>query len=590
MKIKVVNQRLYLEPPETAEGTREYLRAEFSFSEEWEGLTKTAFFRGADGESHPKLLVNDACTVPAEALAAPGRVGVSVSGTLGETIITTDIKSFSVPATLSGGTPSDPEPTLWQEVLGKLEKISEVDEKVTELDERCDTIPTRVGQLENDKKYLEAGDSIDYGRKEGTEKGGRSVALGSDVEASGLYAIAENERTKATGRGSHAEGGAGTTASNKYAHGEGYGTTASGQAAHSEGYNTYATGNYSHASGYNSKATASMANAQNYGTEANGQCSHAEGFVTIANQTASHAEGGGTVASSKYQHVQGRYNIEDTENKYAHIVGGGTDANNRKNIHALDWDGNAEYAGDMTVNYDGSSIQVGLMIQALRTLLDNPYMHRNIFRGQYLGELITAEQLTAIQDGTFHDLYVGDYWEKDGTIYRIADIDYWLYTGHPEKVTKHHIVIVPDSVLGSGKMASTKSTDAGYTGSLIKTQTLPVLKARLENVFGDYIMSRRDILNGWATTDIDLMSEIMVYGSNIYNQCASGSTVPNLHTTAKQQLSLFRLVPQYVCSDDNYWLRDVTSSTDFALMSGAGNAGHDPANLEYGIRPVFAVG
>ena len=51
MKIKVVNQRLYLEPPETAEGTREYLRAEFDFSEEWDGMTKTAFFRGADGEN-----------------------------------------------------------------------------------------------------------------------------------------------------------------------------------------------------------------------------------------------------------------------------------------------------------------------------------------------------------------------------------------------------------------------------------------------------------------------------------------------------------------------------------------------------------
>ena len=73
MKIKVVNQRLYLEPPETAEGTREYLKAEFSFSEEWDGMTKTAFFRGADGENHPKLLEDDTCTVPAEALTAPGR-------------------------------------------------------------------------------------------------------------------------------------------------------------------------------------------------------------------------------------------------------------------------------------------------------------------------------------------------------------------------------------------------------------------------------------------------------------------------------------------------------------------------------------
>ena len=146
MKIKVVNQRLYLEPPETAEGTREYLKAEFSFSEEWDGMTKTAFFRGADGENHPKLLEDDTCTVPAKALTVPGRVGVSVSGTLGETVITTDIKSFSVPATLSGGTPSDPEPTLWQEVLDKFEKVSEVEEKVTELKSE---IATKITAPEN---------------------------------------------------------------------------------------------------------------------------------------------------------------------------------------------------------------------------------------------------------------------------------------------------------------------------------------------------------------------------------------------------------------------------------------------------------
>lgn len=130
MKIKVVNQRLYLEPPKTAEGTRKYLRAEFSFSEEWEGTVKTAFFRGADGNTYTQLLENDACTVPAVALAAPGRVGVSVSGTLGDTIITTDIKSFSVPATLSGGTPSDPEPTLWQQILDKVDKTQQIAQSV----------------------------------------------------------------------------------------------------------------------------------------------------------------------------------------------------------------------------------------------------------------------------------------------------------------------------------------------------------------------------------------------------------------------------------------------------------------------------
>lgn len=130
MKIKIVNQRLYLEPPKTAEGTREYLRAEFSFSEEWKGLTKTAFFRGANGNICSQLLENDACTVPAEALAAPGRVGVSVSGTLGETIITTDIKSFTILATLSGGTPSDPEPTVYQQILNKMDETKQIAQSV----------------------------------------------------------------------------------------------------------------------------------------------------------------------------------------------------------------------------------------------------------------------------------------------------------------------------------------------------------------------------------------------------------------------------------------------------------------------------
>lgn len=129
MKIKVVNQRLYLEPPETAEGTREYLRAEFSFSEEWKGMTKTAFFRGA-GNTYSQLLKDDSCTVPAEALAASGRVEVSVSGTLGETVITTDIKSFSAPATLSGGTPSDPEPTVWQQILDKVDETQQIAQSV----------------------------------------------------------------------------------------------------------------------------------------------------------------------------------------------------------------------------------------------------------------------------------------------------------------------------------------------------------------------------------------------------------------------------------------------------------------------------
>lgn len=185
-------------------------------------------------ENHPKLLENDACTVPAEALAVPGRVGVSVSGTLGETVITTDIKSFSVPATLSGGTPSDPEPTVWQQILDKVDETQQIAQSVRE-----------------------------------------------DAEA-GKFA-----------------------------------------------------------------ATAEM------------------------------------------------------------------------------------------VERAVSTYMTGL----------SPEMHRNTFRGKCLGESITEEQLTAIQDGRFYDLYVGDYWEINEVKYRIADINYWRNVGYPEQVQKPHILIVPDTTV-----------------------------------------------------------------------------------------------------------------------------------------------
>lgn len=73
--------------------------------------------------------------------------------------------------------------------------------------------------------------------------------------------------------------------------------------------------------------------------------SHVEGEGTTASADHSHAEGSGTLASSANQHVQGKYNIEDADGKYAHIVGNGSSSSARSNAHTLDWSGNAWYAG-----------------------------------------------------------------------------------------------------------------------------------------------------------------------------------------------------------------------------------------------------
>lgn len=59
----------------------------------------------------------------------------------------------------------------------------------------------------------------------------------------------------------------------------------------------------------------------------------------------SFVQGRGTIARGVNQHARGRFNVADTANKYADIVGNGTSDSNRSNAYTLDWDGNAEYAG-----------------------------------------------------------------------------------------------------------------------------------------------------------------------------------------------------------------------------------------------------
>ena len=208
------------------------------------------------------------------------------------------------------------------------------------------------------------GDIGEYSVAEGnktTASGKNSHAEGNSTEASGLYSHAEGDFTTALGVVSHAEGtyttasgevshseGENTTASGDYSHAEGNYTEASGYISHAEGISSTACGNYSHAEGRSTTASGECSHAEGDFTTANGNTSHAEGRNSEASGSGSHAEGDGTMASSDFQHVQGKYNINDTESKYAHIVGNGTSDGARSNAHTLDWKGNGWYQGKLS--------------------------------------------------------------------------------------------------------------------------------------------------------------------------------------------------------------------------------------------------
>ena len=98
--------------------------------------------------------------------------------------------------------------------------------------------------------------------------------------------------------------------------------------------------------------------------------------------------------------------------------------------------------------------------------LISPINHCNVFRGKNLGGGVSSAQKAAIKDGSFDNLYIGDYWVINGVTWRIADMDYFLRCGDTE-FARHHLIIVPDTQLYTGKMNETHTTEGGYVGSLM---------------------------------------------------------------------------------------------------------------------------
>lgn len=153
---------------------------------------------------------------------------------------------------------------------------------------------------------------------------------------------------------------------------EAIGKKGTGESA--EIFNSYtinqATGQFSHAEGQSTTAGGFGSHAEGVGTIVRGTVGHAEGQSTQANGNTSHAEGLYTIAHGDCQHVQGKNNIEDTEDKYAHIVGNGQDIDIRSNAHTIDWNGMGWFKGGLKIGGNGQDDTAAVEV-ATKADLDN---------------------------------------------------------------------------------------------------------------------------------------------------------------------------------------------------------------------------
>lgn len=236
---------------------------------------------------------------------------------------------------------TDEEKDQVRENLGYIGKAATVGEKVT--------VDGKEYTVENNAEIFG-----DYDTNKAI--GAWSIAEGSENVAVGKVSHVEGAMNKAIGMGSHVEG-VQCTATGYWSHAEGERTQVTSYASHAEGSYTNlpdGTVSYGTASGYASHV-------EGGGCHTTGSCSHAEGLGSRANGYYSHAEGSFTVANGKAQHVEGIANIEDNENKYIHIAGNGSWENGqadpvRSNAHTLDWNGNAWFAGNVSIGTDNKQL------------------------------------------------------------------------------------------------------------------------------------------------------------------------------------------------------------------------------------------
>lgn len=228
-------------------------------------------------------------------------------------------------------------------------------------------------------------------------------------------------------------------------------------------------------------------------------------------------------------------------------------------------------------------------------------IHRMIFRGKNLGNKLTSEQLAHIQDGTFEDLWLGDYWEINNVIWRIVDFNYWMNSGDTA-LTKPHVLVMPDHALYNAQMNASNTTTGAYTGSAMFTSNLAAARTAFKNAFGSAVITHREIFtnattNGypssgvWVDSYFDLPNEIMMYGAYCHTPAVNGSTIPYRYTIDKTQLALMMIVPKFINPHrENIWLRDVVSAASFAFVSYNGGTFYFGASNSFGVRPIGAIG
>ena len=353
LDFKVEEQNLHLVSlKKVVADSVDYLTCKFTFSEDWNGVTKSATFFPANGEPYTQTLEDDGCVVPHEVIKYP-LFKVSVFG--GDLITTNKvIVNVIESGYVLGQTPKPPTPDVYNQILNKLNNNTDngiqnaigITKELgvfecTAIDESTNKYTFDVpdtSEFVPSTEYKVTIDDVEYLVRTSTINSDNGVLVGVDgavpFEVGNTYAIVfETSNAVSFGKKNT------VLAHNGFATGCRNTIDETGDQSATFGYGHEVSGKNQMVTGYNHDILG-------------GEGNFVSGSGNVVDGRNKLVSGAGltSILSANGAAVLGNHNI-DVENAIF-VIGGGADKNQKKNLLVMDKYGNTILNGKLDINGD----------------------------------------------------------------------------------------------------------------------------------------------------------------------------------------------------------------------------------------------
>ena len=236
---------------------------------------------------------------------------------------------------------------------------------------------------------------------------------------------------------------------------------------------------------------------------------------------------------------------------------------------------------------------------------ENAQTHNATYRGQSLGSF-NETFANDIDNGTFNNMWVGDYFTINNHIYKIAGFNY-KYDHEENTGLANHLIMITD-VLSNQAMNSSDTTAGGFAGTELFKNYFPQIESQLTTDFGSHLLTFKSYLstsidgNGapddgqWYSLKTCMCNSAMWWGSPSADSNNANGVKFNLGDET-EQLPIMKLHKVEQESGENIvWLRDVCDSKSFVAANPDGASDTYAANSstesinDIGVRAFFLIG